>query len=86
MIKNAAVEKKIMEIVIEILGIRIRNDNKKITREDCSEWDSMNHLKIILSIEDTFGFKFQDNEIMNVRSTEDIKIIVEKRGKQNGFY
>ena len=86
MIKDAAVEKKIMEIVIEILGIRIRNDNKKITREDCSEWDSMNHLKIILSIEDTFGFKFQDNEIMNVRSTEDIKIIVEKRGKQNGFY
>ena len=41
-------------------------------KEDIEEWDSINHLSLILSLETTFGKKFSIYEIEHTKSVKEI--------------
>lgn len=70
--ERAQVISEITEIVNEILDIEI-TDIENVKREDIEEWDSLEHINIILAIEENFGIKFQIDELKTV--TEPIGII-----------
>lgn len=70
--ERAQVVSEITEIVNEILDIEI-TDIENVKREDIEEWDSLEHINIILAIEENFGIKFQIDELKTV--TEPIGII-----------
>lgn len=42
------------------------------TKDDVSDWDSINHLSLILSLESGFHKKFSIEEIENTKSVKDI--------------
>lgn len=53
---------KVAEIISDILEVEI-DDAEKIKREDIEQWDSLEHINIIMAVEETFGIKFQLNEL-----------------------
>ena len=66
-----------------ILGEALSLDYKEIT-EDASpvsyeNWDSLNHVKLILIIENEIGRKMQTNEILSINSLESIKKVIAKK-------
>lgn len=61
---------KLRNILEEILEIEI---NEETSINNCEEWDSANHVFIILEIQEVFGVKIPVEIIDKLRSYSDIK-------------
>lgn len=46
--------------------------NNSTTKDDLEQWDSLNHLNLIVEIEDKFDVSFKTNEIEEMKSVKDI--------------
>jgi acyl carrier protein len=46
--------------------------SEKTQREDILTWDSINHLNLIVELEDEFSFSFTPDEIENLKSVSQI--------------
>jgi acyl carrier protein len=49
------------------------------TKNDIEEWDSLNHLNLVVEIEDAFQIKFSVDEIEEMNSVEKILSILNKK-------
>lgn len=44
----------------------------KVSRENCSQWDSLNHLKLFMALEEGFNIQFTPEDIFELSSLEKI--------------
>ncbi len=52
---------------------------RNITADDIEDWDSLNHINIIVAIEKEFGIKFTLNELQSQKTVGDtIDLIIKK--------
>ena len=50
------------------------------------KWDSLNHVNIIIAIENEFKIKFNSNEIENMDTLKKIENIIVRKIKINEFF
>ena len=52
----------------------------EMTADDVAEWDSMNHVSLIVAAESHFGIKFQTAEVEDLKNVGDfIRLIAKKK-------
>ncbi|MBN9229023.1 MULTISPECIES: acyl carrier protein [Legionella] len=51
------------------------------TANDIEEWDSLNHITLIVAVEAEFGFKFKMGEVVVLHNVGEMVDIIEKQGK-----
>lgn len=64
-------EEKIYEILKGILEIEV-NENTNITMQKCNKWNSLAHVDIIMSIEEEFGIAFNENQLTQLNTQQEI--------------
>jgi acyl carrier protein len=79
---NDQIIKEINRIFIEIL----ENDNLRLTRDttatDVDDWDSLNHIQLVVAIEKHFKLRFTTGEINRWKNIGEMSdTIAEKLGK-----
>jgi len=52
------------------------------TAADIAEWDSMNHVSLIVAVESRFGIKFQTAEVEDLKNVGDFVALVLKKSTQ----
>ena len=67
------ITKKIIEIMEEVLKDKIESST---LQSNCENWDSLNHLNLIIRLESDFGISFEPEEIGVMTSVETIKLLV----------
>ena len=50
-----------------------------ISQQTCPEWDSMNHLRLVIELESEFDVSFEPEEIAALKSFDAIKTILERK-------
>ncbi len=64
--------KRLNEIFIDVLD----NKNIKLTREttaaDVEEWDSLNHIHLVVEIENHYNISFTSGEMQNWKTVGDL--------------
>jgi len=54
-----------------------------VSRKDCAEWDSLNHLNLVVELESSFNVTIEPEEIVEMRTLQDIeKILGMKLGEK----
>jgi acyl carrier protein len=61
--------KKVMKRVFNLQ--EMPND---ISQSNCAEWDSMNHLNLVVELEEEFDVSFEPEDIAELNSLEKIEI------------
>lgn len=69
---------KYNEVFCEVFGVSVEQLNSGFTNEAISEWDSIGHMNLISTIEETFDIMLDGDDIMQFQSYEQGKDILKK--------
>jgi len=74
---------EILEVLNGIFRDKLDDDNITLTPEttakDVKGWDSLTHIRLIISIEKKLKIRFTSTEIANFKNVGDIIAIIEKK-------
>lgn len=72
-------EERILSIAADVFNVPQNGLTKDSSPRTVAHWDSMQHLNLILSLEQSFGMRFTPEEIMEMDSIGKIVSMVEKK-------
>jgi len=64
---------KVFQIVSQVMMVPVEQINEQSAAQNIEAWDSLNHMNLILALEEEFGARFSDEQIMRML---DIKTII----------
>jgi len=70
---------KLRSIFIKTLNLTDRKFSTSLSIENCEEWDSANHMMIIVEIEKIYKIRLKQSEIAKMTSYYKIKKILKKK-------
>ncbi|EAC1839778.1 acyl carrier protein [Campylobacter lari] len=59
------------KILENILEVNI-NENSNLSMQNCKNWTSLNHIDIIMSLEEEFEIKFNKDELSQLKSQNEL--------------
>lgn len=60
------IEKRLKKIFESIFEVNVKNINDDSSPETIPSWDSLQHMNLIIAIEEEFEIYFDDNEIFEI--------------------
>lgn len=70
--------KELNSIFINVFDDETIQIDPHTTASDISNWDSLNHIRLILEIESKYKIKFNSSQIENLKSVEEFVKIIKK--------
>lgn len=67
-------EKKIFKIVSQVMEVSLEQVNEDSSPDTIEKWDSLQHMNLVLALEQEFKISFSDQEIVEMLN---VKIIME---------
>lgn len=67
-------------VVASTFGIPATTVTDALAFQKSREWDSVNHLSLMLSLEEAFGVTFDDDDIVELTSVGAIRASLRRRG------
>ena len=49
-----------------------------VSMENCDKWDSLNHLNLIMQLEEEFNVSLEPEDIAIMRSIDDIEVVLNR--------
>lgn len=71
--------KKVNEIFRSVLDDDSLVIEEETTADDVDEWDSLNHIVLVVEIEKQFGIKFTANEILSFKNVGEMNQAIKKK-------
>ena len=66
------IESDLFKIIAKVFGLMDNSINMSTSQENLENWDSLNHILLIVEIEKKFDIKFKVGEIGELNSVEKI--------------
>jgi acyl carrier protein len=69
------------QTILEILKRVFNLDTVDVTcsQSTCDKWDSLNHLNLIVELEDEFDMEFEPEEIAEMKSFDAVKKMIKSK-------
>lgn len=65
-------KERVLNIVSSIMKWPLKKINEDSSPEDIDTWDSLNQINLVLALEEEFGVKFTDDQIVQMLSVRSI--------------
>jgi acyl carrier protein len=73
---------RVRNIAADVLNTPPQQITSQSSPETIAEWDSVQHLNLILALEEEFGIQFEPEEIEQMGSIEGILAVLDGRAEQ----
>lgn len=73
-------ENRIKKIMSAVFEISIDKINRESSPDSIESWDSLRHMKLVLSLEDEFEVEFTENEVVEMLSFQLIEMVLKDHG------
>ena len=71
---------KIETLMADLFDLKNEDITDSLAMENTDGWDSLKHMELIVSIEQTFGIELAFEEIVAMQTLKDIKQILKEKG------
>ncbi len=68
---------RIVNVMKEVFGVSAIAETA--SQENLDKWDSLNHLNLIVGLEDEFGVTFEPEEIAEMKDYKTVEVMVNKK-------
>lgn len=76
-------DERVRVVLADVLQVTPAMITDHLAMQDVDAWDSLKHMELIVSLENTFGLQLSFDEIVNMKSVGDIKRVIAARRKAN---
>ena len=73
-------EQKLKEIIASVFKIDASTINNETSPDTIENWDSLNHLNLVLALEEGFDVSFTEQQTVEILNYELIKISLQELG------
>ncbi|MBO4815846.1 MAG: acyl carrier protein [Clostridia bacterium] len=74
--------KELDEVFQDVFDDDTIHVNEETTAKDIEDWDSLEHINLVVAIETKFGIKFNMNEVTSMKNVgEMVDVILERASK-----
>lgn len=70
-------DQKILEILRRVFNLDTVDNT--CSQATCDKWDSLNHLNLIVELEDEFDMEFEPEEIAEMKSFDAVKKMIKSK-------
>ena len=75
-----ASETKLKEVMADVFGVPAGSIDERASVDTIEKWDSLNHMKLVLALEEQFGITFSGEQSVEILSYELIKAVLAEHG------
>jgi acyl carrier protein len=72
-VQKAFAEERFFAVLSSILNVPLQSLSLDSSRSSLEAWDSLNHLYVVLALEEEFNVEFADDEIATLRSASSLR-------------
>jgi acyl carrier protein len=72
-------DNKLIDILTRVFRIEPDEIKDDLKRKDFEPWDSMAHLMLVSEVENEFGIFFEDEEVVDIWTVDDLKKILKQK-------
>ena len=76
------IQSQLSSVLQDVVGRGDIEVKSGMSASDIKGWDSLNHIRIVLSAEEVFGVRFSTIEIPELRSIDEFVNLIQKKLKQ----
>lgn len=76
---RATIMEKVQEVMIDVFDVDDLEIDDATTAEDIEEWDSLSHIRFMISVERLFKFKFRNEEIAELKNVGELVTAIGKK-------
>jgi acyl carrier protein len=73
-------EQKLKQIIASVFKIDAASVNNDTSPDTVESWDSLNHLNLVLALEEGFDVSFTEEQTVEILNFELIKISLQEQG------
>jgi len=73
------ISEKLKQVILGELGLKEFNLKDETIASEVPGWDSLNHINIILAIENNMGIKFKGLEILKAKNIGDLQKLIDSK-------
>lgn len=72
-------EQALKQVVADVLEVDPATIDSDFSMDSVEQWDSLRHMTLVLSIEESFNISIPDDEAANITSWPLIKLVVQEQ-------
>ena len=77
------IELRVLDVMSVVFKVRVDMIPENSAPGVLEQWDSLAHMNLVLALEEEFGFRFTDDELMDLLSLKLVfTIVIDKLGSQ----
>ena len=74
------VHQRLVTIFSDVFAVDFEPGTENIRRADVEQWDSVNHLRLVLELEQEFGVTLPDEDVVTIESLQDAEAVLVRLG------
>jgi len=76
---------KVFRVVSQIMDVPVEDVNESSSPENLEKWDSLQHMNLILALEEEFAVRFSDEDVFLIENVAIILEILENKGIEAAY-
>jgi acyl carrier protein len=70
---------KVQDVMCDVFDVDDLEITDATTANDLEEWDSLSHIRFMITLERVFGFKFLNEEIAELKNVGDLVTVIRSK-------
>ena len=79
-----ASEAKLKQVLADVFGVDVSAINDEASVDTIAKWDSLNHLNLVLALEEQFKVSLTEDQIIEMLNYPLVKAVLQEQGVEFG--